>query len=380
MPSSFPSSVDSFSTKTDGPGQFIMAAHVNDLQNAVVAAQTYLLEVADVNAKAGINLLACSLTHDESWQGGTAFNDLADDNYGPTLWNLLSTGSAPDIAGTAGGGTDPFTRCFTCTFDAASVQAGIVQFLTAQQTRPWRGQVVSLSADVWGTNVSNIRMAVVVWTSTADTLTSDIVGTWGAGNPTLATNWAYIGTPASIAITGTRTRYSVENLTIPTNANNIGVFIWTPDVEASGDLWNVARVKLEPGAQATAFVGRDPGDELRLIERFYEKSFAITTAPADGVVNYNIMGAAANANVLQCDIPFKTRKRSAPTVTLYRGSVGATAGTWSQFVGGAWGDPTTSTGSGITTAGFYVENTKAATFTAGNAHLMQGHYVADARL
>jgi hypothetical protein len=380
MPSTFPGTVDSFSTKVDGPGNFIMASHVNDLQNAVVATETYLLEVADINAKVEYNILPCSLTHDDSWQGGTTLSDIADDSYGPTLWTVLSTGSAPDVTGEAGGSIDPFTRAFRCTFDAASVQAGIVQFLTAQQTRPWRGQSVSLSADVWGTNVANIRMAVVVWTSTADALTSDIVATWGAGNPTLAANWAYIGTPASIAISGTRTRYSVENLTIPTNANNIAVFIWTPDVEASGDLWNVARVKLEPGATATAFVARDPADELRLIERLYEKSFAITTAPADGTVNYNIMGAAVTAGLLQCDVTFKTRKRSAPTVTLYRGNQGATAGTWSNFVGGAWADPTASAAQSVNTAGFYVENTKAATYTAGNAYLMMGHYVADSRL
>jgi hypothetical protein len=372
MTTNFPTSIDSYSTKVDGVTN-VMASHVNDLQDAMVAVQNHIQETFKRN------LLACSLTHDESWQGGTTLSDLADDTYGPTLWNVLSTGSAPDITGEAGGSTDPFTRYFRCTFDAATVRAGIVQFLTAQQTAPWRGKVVSLSADLWGTNVSNLRMAVVVWTSTADSVTSDIVSSWAA-NPTLVANWAFIGTPADIAITSTRARKSVQNLTIPTNAVNIGVFIWTPDVEASGDLWNVARVKLEPGKTATEFVARDPGEELRLIEQFYEKSFALTTAPADGVANFNVMGAAPTTGLLQCNIFFKTRKRSTPTVTLYRGGQGATAGTWSYFAGGAWADPTSTAASGITTNGFYVEDAKAATFTAGNAHLMQGHYVADSRL
>lgn len=42
MPSTYPGALDSFVPKTDGPGQKIMAAHVNDLQNAVVAVETEL--------------------------------------------------------------------------------------------------------------------------------------------------------------------------------------------------------------------------------------------------------------------------------------------------------------------------------------------------
>lgn len=40
---SYPSAVKSFSTKTDGSGQTIFAAHINDLQDEVVAIETALL-------------------------------------------------------------------------------------------------------------------------------------------------------------------------------------------------------------------------------------------------------------------------------------------------------------------------------------------------
>ncbi len=44
MPASYPSAVKSFSTKTDGAGQTIYAAHVNDAQDEIVAVETNLLQ------------------------------------------------------------------------------------------------------------------------------------------------------------------------------------------------------------------------------------------------------------------------------------------------------------------------------------------------
>jgi YD repeat-containing protein len=214
------------------------------------------------------NLLVNSLTHASLWQRGTTLNDLADDSYGPDCWTVLNKDNAPDISRQTGGSTDPFEASFRCTFDSNSAQAGIVHFLKSADTVPLRGQTVSLSADLWGTNVTSLRMGVITWTGTADTLTSDVVGSWATGNPTLATSWAYIGTPAAITISTTRTRYAVNNLFVPTNANNLAVFIWTDAAESSGDLWEVARVQLEPGPVATSFVARAEESELILSQHF----------------------------------------------------------------------------------------------------------------
>lgn len=43
MPASYPSSVKVFTTKSDGPGNTILAAHINDLQLEVSAMETDLL-------------------------------------------------------------------------------------------------------------------------------------------------------------------------------------------------------------------------------------------------------------------------------------------------------------------------------------------------
>lgn len=270
------------------------------------------------------NLLACSLTHDESWLLGTTLNDVADASHGPVLWRILNDANAPDVTGTAGGSTDPFTRCLTITLDGTT-RVGAVQFVSAQRTRAYRGQVVSLSALLWATGITAVRMAVIVWTSTADTVTSDPVSAWAA-NPTLVANWAFIGTPADITISTTPgARKVVQNLTIPTNAVNLAVFIWTPSQEVSTDVLNVACVKLEPGIVATEFVSRDPGDELGLINRSYWKTFPILTTPAtnagtSGAMRWSAQAAGA-VGQFSPSFSHPVRMRTAsPTITIYNPS------------------------------------------------------------
>lgn len=241
---------------------------LQDLDTLVAANTADIATLEDaLAALSGQNYLYHSLTHD-LWQAGATWNDIADDSYVADVWNVLHSGNAPDVSGQAGGASDPFTRYFRCTFDTNSSQAGVVQFLEAKDAKALRGQTVSISADLWGTNISTLRMAVVEWASTADSLTSDIVGTWGAGNPTLAANWSYIGTPGAISINSTRTRYSVDGLVIGSSVNNIGVFIWTDAAEDSGDLFNVANVKLEVSPVATGFVARAFDEEFSLCQRF----------------------------------------------------------------------------------------------------------------
>lgn len=344
-----------------------------------------LANAATVNKSGYKNLLYSSMCHD-LWQEGTTLNDLADDTYGPdTVWNVLNKSNAPDISGQAGGASDPFTRSFRCTFDAANEQAGIVQFLEAEDTYPLRGQIVSLSADLWGTNVGTLRMAVIEWTSTADALTSDVVGTWGTGNPTLATNWAYIGTPAAITISGTRTRYEVENLTVGASTNNLGVFIWTDANEGSGDLWNVARVQLEIGPVATAFQARPFGVEYELVSRFWLKSYALATAPGTAT-NVNreayqtrraLAGTTAGTPLIET-VMFPYRMRVAPTVVLYSTSTGTAN---AIFNNNAAADRTGCTAGSVGDNRFGqvdADNTSATAIALDQA--LSFHYTASARL
>ena len=256
----FPESIDSFATKVNNV-DVIDASHVNTLQSTIVTMQEALINRQH-------NFLYHSLTHD-LWQEGTTFNDIADDTYVADLWNVIHSGNAPDITGEAGGSDDPFARYFRCTFDSTA-QCGILQFLENADAIRLRGKSVTLSFDAWGTGVTTLRAAVLNWSGTADSITSDVVSSWATGDPTLAANWTYVNTASDITISGTRDRKSVESVTVPTTSSNLAVFIWTPNSEVNTDLFNVANVKLEPNEIETPFVARLFEDERRLVSRFMQ--------------------------------------------------------------------------------------------------------------
>jgi hypothetical protein len=83
-----------------------------------------------------------------------------------------------------------------------------------------------------------------------------------------------------------------------------------------------ANVQLEPGPVATPVERRPLGLELMLCQRYFEKSFAPGTAPAQNVganTGEHVWAApVAGANTQRGPrVPFKVSKRATPTVTLY---------------------------------------------------------------
>jgi hypothetical protein len=102
-------------------------------------------------------------------------------------------------------------------------------------------------------------------------------------------------------------------------------FVSGNQVNACDDVANnfrLALVQLEPGDLATEFEGLSFAEVLALAERYYEKSFAVGTTPAQNVAS--LLGSASVTQVVGAAaaqvghrVPFKTRKRAAPTVTIY---------------------------------------------------------------
>lgn len=378
MTTSFPGALDSFSTKVDSV-DYVLASHVNNIQDSIVAIQTEILTPVNGGRP---NLLYDTLTYD-LWLTGTT-NDFGDDQYlGGCLWNALQNGQAPTIQKVAAGSTDPFTHYLRVDFDSAASQAGIVQFLSAADSKRLRGKTVSISADLWGAAAgsTNMRMAVLEWAGTADTLTSDVVGTWATGNPTLAANWSYVGTPASIPITTTRTRCAVQNLTLSSTLNNLAVFIWTPDSEGSTEEFDVARVKLEIGSTATDFITQEFSKEFMSVQSFVETSYALgTTLGAASVLadgnNSAAFGRAAtttNLTVLGGG-QFAVTKSRAPTITLW-GYDGTISSVSNQLAGGHVG----TAAAGLAARGSIPSLTDAgAPYTIGNFYWFG--WLADARL
>lgn len=371
----FPGGIASFSTKVDAV-DYVLASHINSIQEELVATQTEILTPVNGGRP---NLLYDTLSHD-LWIIATT-NDFGDDQYlGGYLWNALQNGQAPTIQKVAGGATDPFSAHLRVDFDSAASQAGIVQFLLSADSIPLRGKTVSISADLWGAAAgsTNMRMAVLEWAGTADTLTSDVVATWATGNPTLATNWSYVGTPASIATTTTRTRCTVQNLTLSSTLNNLAVFIWTPDSEGSTEEFNVARVKLELGTTATNFIHKTEQQELAGIGQFYWKTFFDGTSPAQAAGTTGVLrtqAITAGATVIRApQITFPVRMWKAPTLTFYN-PISANAEARDSS---ASADCSATAAGAPADWGFGLNTTGNAATAIGN--VIQVHAVADARL
>jgi hypothetical protein len=157
---------------------------------------------------------------------------------------------------------------------------GIVQVIEAKDSARLIGSKVSLSfkAAMAASDTSTLlRAAVISWSSTADTVTSDVVSDWNAEgtNPVLAANWTFENTPVALsALTATYQTYRIENISIDTASTaNVAVFIWSDDMtNAVGDMVYITDVQLELGSVATPFEFRPYGQELALCQRYYFKN------------------------------------------------------------------------------------------------------------
>jgi hypothetical protein len=198
------------------------------------------------------------------WQRGTSFTSAttpanSDATYLMDRFVLLSNGN--NIVNVAQQSASPPTgvRYFMrSTVQTINKQFGYLQILEASDSIPLRNKVVTLSvqAKTTAAAINNIRLGILEWGSTADSVTRDVVATWaGAGaNPTLAASWTYKNTPANKALTTAWQTFTAEAVTLSSTLNNLGVFIWIDDTNgAANDILDLATIKLEVGSVATAY-------------------------------------------------------------------------------------------------------------------------------
>ncbi len=258
-------------------------------------------------------------------QRGTSFTSAttpanSDDTYLLDRWILLSDGN--DIVDVTQVTTPVPTGSYAAAcFDIETEDKkwGIIQILEAKDSARFIGGTVSISfkARMGAADTSTLlRAAVLSWSSTADTVTSDVVNAWGAEgtNPTVVANWTLENTPAALdALTASYQTYKIEGILIDTaSTTNIAVFIWSDDMtNAVGDLVYITGIQLELGSVATPFEFRPYGQELALCQRYY---FRI-----GGDAAYTMMATGQGINTTQAVmvVPFPTTMRALPSVVAY---------------------------------------------------------------
>ena len=225
-------------------------------------------------------------------QRGTSFVAGAnnDDTYNLDRWYILSDGN--DIVDITQSTTEvPANGSQTSiALDVETVNKkfGIAQIIEQRNCQSLIGNTVTLSfkAKVSSTaKLDNVKCAIVSWSGTADTVTSDIVSAWNVEgtNPTLIANATYENTPANLNVTTSWAAYSVSAAVDTASTKNIIVCIWSDVTDTTaGDFLYITDVQIEVGALATPFERRSLGTELALCQRYYQQ---YKDPPARGVAS-----------------------------------------------------------------------------------------------
>ena len=321
-------------------------------------------------------------------QRGTTFASSAnnDDAYTLDRWYILSDGNdAIDV--TRETSVVPANQKYAIALDVetANKKFGIAQIIESDNCVGLTGGTVTLSfkAKVSATTkLDNVKAAVVAWSGTADTVTSDIISAWGAEgtNPTLIANATYENTPANLSVTTSYATYSLTANIDTASTTNIIVFIWSDVTDTTaGDFLYVTDVQLEPGTVATPFERRSYGQELALCQRYYSKSFAASLAgPVAGNYDGNMgWGQSVEAAATSVSARFPVEMRAAPTVTIYS-PTSATAGAFRVWQAGVDRDGTAGF---ISSAGFSrIDKSGAADLNPAAVQTIAIHWVASIEL
>jgi len=262
------------------------------------------------------------------WQRATTFTPGSDDSPIVDRWIALIEGSSSwtfsRSTDVPTGGIAKYALKAEC--QSANNQCGIVQIIEGKDTAKLAGKTVSLSfyAKTENTEIANLRATVLAWSSTEDSVTSDVVGTWASDgtDPTFATNWTKEIAGSNKALTNSYQRFTIENISLDTSSTtNLAVFVWVDDgTIASGDAFYITGVQVNEGTTALPLTHKTFSQELRDCQRFYQKSFEYAVTPAQATADY--LGAEfalqINTNAAgSVRAKFNGRMRTTPTITTY---------------------------------------------------------------
>jgi hypothetical protein len=225
--------------------------------------------------------------------------------------------------------------------NASAQRFGLAQVIENLNCADLRGQGVVLSARVRMSASTTLRYAIIEWTGTADTVTKDFVldwtnGTFTAGNFFTTTSTTITSTGSTALTANTLASISLAG-TIGSSANNVAVMFWTDSTQAQNVTLDLGKVQLEIGNAATSIALRPYATELHLCRRYYQKSFAYATAPAQnlGVFTGALVNVAATASAgsISFRVYLLPQMLATPTLTTYNTS--AADANWWDANGGA---------------------------------------------
>jgi len=302
-------------------------------------------------------------------QRGTSFTSTSsannNDTYTLDRFYILSDGN--DIIDvTQETSTVPTNQLTAIALDVETINKkfGIAQIIEQKNCVGLIGNTVTLSfkAKVSSTTkLDNVKCAIVAWSGTADTVTSDIISAWGVEgtNPTLIANATYENTPANLSVTTNYATYQVSAAVDTASTKNIIVFIWSDVTDTTlGDFLFITDVQLEKGSAASDFEFLPIDVSLDRCARYYQTLQYVDSSAIS-------IGACTGSDKAVVDINFK-KMRAIPTVTIP--AAGQTSGT-QTFLNSSAAYPTTGTHTAalVSVNNFRIEGTGYSGLTTGHA-------------
>lgn len=302
---------------------------------AAGTAGTYTKVTTDAKGRvtAGANLASTDLPqrHNLLANGGAWFfqrtapgtlTAVANDACGPDRWNVLTQTASVQIDRTAGNAGRYAMRLKQN--QAAAQRMGCEQILEASDSVAMRGRTVRLQFNAKCSATTTLRFAILEWTGTADAVTSNVVlswtsGTFTAGNFFLASSLTVTATGS--ASVGTGFTSCTLSGTVSASCNNLIVFVWTDAAAAQNVTVELAEVVLCDADLPRDWLPDPLPAEFARCQRFYQKTFADGTAPAQGSATAGRVQfctpVAGAVGVTFAWWEFPCAMRAAPTVTTY---------------------------------------------------------------
>lgn len=238
-----------------------------------------------------------------------------DDAYTLDRWYLLTDGNdIVDVTQNTANAPTNQQYCIRLDVETVNKKFGIAQIIEKKNLVGILGETVTFSfkAKVSATtNLDNVKAAIVAWSGTADTVTSDIISAWNieGTNPTLIANATYENTPANLNVTTSWATYTITAAIDTASAANVILFIWSDVTTTSlGEFLYITDVQLENGSTASSF------ERLPYYEQLHTCEFYFEIIKAEEQYTFFVMGYASSATNGRFVLPYSV-KRIAPSIS-----------------------------------------------------------------
>jgi len=233
----------------------------------------------------------------------------ADDAYFADCWYILSqTGTVTPSRLT--NPEDGYRNGVRITQSQVTAQRyGFAQIIEGQNCAFLRGNKVTFRPRVRASASQAIRYAIIGWTGTEDSVTSDFVNDWTSstyttGNFFISTTTTIIAVGASTPTANTWTNLPAINGSVGSTVNNLAVMVWTEGTAAQNFTLDFDFASLNQGVLPITFEQRTYDAEFQLCQR-YLPTWSVTSAAVQSVA----LGQCISTSVAGVFFDFKTPTR-----------------------------------------------------------------------